>query len=451
MSTGLRPVGTGPTTGPGSGARSGPKAGEPGDSTGPDGVAVDPANPATGDGAAMIGAARWAWILEPRTDSTARDSSARVWGLDGPERLRRILERAGVPNVRSLPAEAPPPDRVDGPCAILRGDQFYDERLVVGLLEAGPETLLGRDPAIDGRGEWLAARIDGERIGEMTELLRTCEVDGTARRPDDVLGAVPVDVAPAYNPELRKFDPPFVFPARCEAVRETENRIFAAAYKGLTDLVTKWVWPLPAREMVRVCARQGVSANSVTTLSWLMAILTFLLFAEGWFGLGLACGWLMTFLDTVDGKLARCTLTSSRLGHFFDHSLDLIHPPIWWVGFGMGLAGTLTGVEWVSGVIVVSYLVGRALEGIFLFSFDMEIFLWRPFDGLFRQVISRRNPNLLLLTVGLLAGRPDLGFLAVAVWAVASNAVHLVCLVQALAQRRRGVPVRSWYEVQEAA
>jgi len=420
---------------------------------------VDPsARAASGPGSgparsrvAPVEAARWAWILEPRTDSGARDSSARVWGLDGPERLRRILARACVPNVRTLPAEAPPPERVDGPCVVLRGDQFYDERLVVGLLAAGPETVLSPQPPHEGRGDWVAARVAGERIGEVTALLRDCEVEGSAPRPAGLLASLPVDVAPAYNPELRKSDPPFVFPARGESVRETENRVFAAAYKGLTDVVTKWVWPLPAREIVRICARHGVSANMVTTFSWLLAAVTFVLFVRGWFGIGLACGWVMTFLDTVDGKLARCTLTSSRLGHVFDKSLDLVHPPIWWVGFGLGLGSVMPDAEWVSGVIVLCYLIGRALEGIFMLAFHMEIFLWRPFDGFFRQIISRRNPNLLLLSAGTLAGRPDLGFLAVAVWALVSNAVHAVRLVQAFLQRRRGVAIRAWYEVQEAA
>ena len=32
----------------------------------------------------------------------------------------------------------------------------------------------------------------------------------------------------------------------------------------------------------------------------------------------------MTFLDTVDGKLARCTIASSKLGNIFDHGIDLV-------------------------------------------------------------------------------------------------------------------------------
>ncbi len=48
-------------------------------------------------------------------------------------------------------------------------------------------------------------------------------------------------------------------------------------------------------------------------------------------------GWLMTFLDTVDGKLARVTVTSSRLGDVLDHGLDIIHPPLWYIAWGVGL------------------------------------------------------------------------------------------------------------------
>ena len=44
----------------------------------------------------------------------------------------------------------------------------------------------------------------------------------------------------------------------------------------------------------------------------------------------------MTFLDTVDGKLARTTLTSSKWGDIFDHGIDLVHPPFWYVAWGAG-------------------------------------------------------------------------------------------------------------------
>jgi phosphatidylglycerophosphate synthase len=231
-----------------------------------------------------------------------------------------------------------------------------------------------------------------------------------------------------------------------EAVRSTENRIFRSAYKGLTDLVTKWIWPLPAREVTRLLARRGVRPNAVTAWSYLLTVLALLLFARGDFALGLVCGWGMTFLDTVDGKLARCTLTSSRIGHVLDHGLDLVHPPFWWIAFAMGVGLTQPGVELAMWVTVVGYLLGRGLEGLFMLAFQMEIFLWRPFDGFFRTIIARRNPNLLLLTIGVAASRPDLGFFAVAAWTAICNVVHVVRLAQAAAARRRGEAVHSWYD-----
>ena len=102
--------------------------------------------------------------------------------------------------------------------------------------------------------------------------------------------------------------------------------------------MTKWLWPWPAFWVTRWCAARGISANMVTAASLVLAILAMGLFARGYFGAGLVAAWLMTFLDTVDGKLARVTLTSSRIGNVFDHGIDLLHPPFWYVAWDMGLA-----------------------------------------------------------------------------------------------------------------
>jgi hypothetical protein len=73
----------------------------------------------------------------------------------------------------------------------------------------------------------------------------------------------------------------------------------------------------------------------------------------------------------------------------------------------------------------------------------MDMHTWTRFDSLFRLITARRNPNLIILTVATLAGRPDLGIVAVAVWTLVSMLVHTVRLVQAARQRRHG-PLHSW-------
>jgi phosphatidylglycerophosphate synthase len=150
----------------------------------------------------------------------------------------------------------------------------------------------------------------------------------------------------------------------------------------------------------------------------------------------------MTFLDTVDGKLARVTLTSSKWGNIFDHGIDLIHPPFWWWAWYVGVQQgphPLPGGDWMLGVVLVGYVAQRVVEGVFMRRFGMHIHSWRPFDGWFREITARRNPNLILLTGTALLGRPDVGFAAMALWTALSFVVHLVQFGQALAAPKGGV------------
>ena len=158
----------------------------------------------------------------------------------------------------------------------------------------------------------------------------------------------------------------------------------------------------------------------------------------------------MTFLDTVDGKLARVTVTSTKLGNVFDHGIDLIHPPLWYFAWGIGLALEPPVIAGVSlnvlyAVILAGYVGGRLCEGAFqLFIARFSIFTWRPFDSWFRLIAARRNPNMIALTVSLALGRPDLGLLAVAVWTVVSTALLVLRLSSAAQAKVRGKAVRSW-------
>ena len=114
-----------------------------------------------------------------------------------------------------------------------------------------------------------------------------------------------------------------------------------------------------------------------------------LAFARGEFGFGLAAAWAMTFLDTVDGKLARVTQNSSPFGHWFDHGLDLSHPPVWWGAWALGLGVSLGSVA--AAVVLGGYLVGRIVEGIFILVCGFETHSWRRLDSFFRLITARRN------------------------------------------------------------
>jgi phosphatidylglycerophosphate synthase len=352
-------------------------------------------------------------------------SSLRIWGLTSPARLQRQLQRAGAD------AQEAAADRV----VVLRADWVYDEALVRGLVGAADDVALRSE-----QGELVALCVAAADSAQAAALLAQGRAPAAAREVS------PVQVADSYNDKLRKREPPYLLPLTEQNLPAIERRTFSGAYKGVTDLVTLYVWPRPARYVTGWCARAGITPNQVTSASLVLVLAAMWLFWTGHYATGLVAAWGMTFLDTVDGKLARVTLRSSRFGDIFDHSIDLIHPPFWWWAWIVGLGAVGLPLEYPAltlWTIVAGYVLQRLEEGAFIGCFGMDMHVWQRFDSRFRLITARRNPNLLLLTVSVLFGRPDLGIQAVAIWTVLCLVVHALRLAQAGLARRRG-PLRSW-------
>ncbi|MDP3859120.1 MAG: CDP-alcohol phosphatidyltransferase family protein [Stagnimonas sp.] len=362
-----------------------------------------------------------------------------LWGMPAAERLRRALVRAGIREVQILGHAALP--ALSGPVLLVSNRWVFDETLLKDLSKQ-PDTLL-----VDSASGRLVAALVGAL--EATEVAAVIAADGSADGlPRNLRRADAVSLSGAFNNALRKREAPYLLRLEPRTRDAVERRMFDASYKGVTDLVTKYLWPRPAQLVTSWCARLGISPNQVTFVGLLLVLASFWLFWHGHYGWGLLSGWLMTFLDTVDGKLARVTLTSSAIGNVFDHGIDLIHPPFWWWAWviGLGAYGTpLAGetVHWVLWVILAGYVLQRILEGIFMRSFGMHVHVWRPFDSFFRLITARRNPNLVILTPAWLLGRPDIGIVLVALWTGACLLVHAVQIMQGLAARRHG-KLESW-------
>ncbi len=379
-----------------------------------------------------------AWVL---TEPASRP--VEIWGLTTAERLTRALVACGLSPadiaIGSSPSAAPDERSV----VMLHASYVFDDRLVQALVGSTNTALVVEDGEARVR-RCVAAHVDHRCLSAAQRALVGHDVGERELREAGIVSMLPHELVQGYSAKLRSQTPPFLLPANAGSVAAIERRLFDASYKGVTDLVTKWVWPAPARWVTSWLARRGVKPNTVTAWSWVLAAATGLLFAKGWFAWGLLLGWVMTFLDTVDGKLARVTLTSTKGGDVFDHSLDLLHPPLWYLAWGMGVGPDGLWRDPAVTVTVWGYLVGRLIEGLFLLVWKTEIHNWRPIDSWFRTVTARRNPNLILLTLGVFAGRPDLGMVLVAAWTVVSVGFHTVRLAQACLERVRGHDVEPW-------
>lgn len=257
------------------------------------------------------------------------------------------------------------------------------------------------------------------------------------------------DEAGIFDEALRKRERPFAERLVPAAVPAIERASYVGAYKGVTDVLTKYLWPEWALFLTRSCTRAGITPNQVTATGSALCVVATIAFWYGWFWSGLAMGLLFMVLDTVDGKLARCTITASRLGNAWDHGVDLVHPPFWWWAWAAGCTPygrpLADATFWtVVGAMVFGYVGQRLIEGAFIVRYGMHIHVWRRFDSDFRLVTARRNPNMILLLAGLLIFRPDWGIEAVAVWTMLSLGVHLVRLIEAIRLERQGVAITSW-------
>ena len=157
-------------------------------------------------------------------------SPVRVWGLTPTDRLNRFLERKGI-------LVADDVNHTDGArdVLILRGDHVYDDRLLDALI-ANPNVAM-RSGEDDG-APIVAAHV----------------APGDAATPlDEMDGVPPSALAADARLALLKAETPFALEVTEANRRTIERRLYDSSYKGVTDVVTKWVWPTPARWSVGVC------------------------------------------------------------------------------------------------------------------------------------------------------------------------------------------------------
>jgi phosphatidylglycerophosphate synthase len=295
----------------------------------------------------------------------------------------------------------------------------------------------------DGRPILIHVPADGDSSSVLAAMASGAPYEG------DAFETIDADTADFSYQNLRKRDRPFVMRLDAANPDAVERAAYDASYKGVTDILTLHLWRKPAFYLTRWAAEAGLSPNAVTAIGAALCVAAFFLFYNGWYWTGIAAGFGFMVLDTVDGKLARCTGQSSEWGNIFDHGVDLIHPPFWWWAWAEGLDAYGRPFERVYellivGAIVAGYVAQRVIEGIFVRRYGMHIHVWRHIDSRFRLITARRNPNMVILVVALLFGRPDLGIELVALWTILSLIFHAVRLAQANARRDRGQPVVSW-------
>jgi len=399
-------------------------------------------------------------------DATAPESALHVFGMSLVERQLAALDRlnssAEIASVvvEHAPGVIPslPPEliaRLGVTLAEARGG--LAERIQRALAEAGrPLLALPGDAILDTRllakllsGAESAAALGGE-AAQRTALLRLApdarlapsdarELRGFAEAQlrAGALRELSLHEIAEHITNLRRNQPAYAFRISAHEVAATERWLFWSNYKGSTDFLTRWVFPPFVWAALRPLARWRVHPNWVTGLAVALCFGAIPLWATQHWVLGFAAAYVMAVLDSVDGKLARLTYTTSRIGDVLDHGTDLIHPPFWYAAWAWGLAGGPHGASFdLTLWMFVVYAFDRMLAAVFKAIAGRSIHGYAPIDVKMRTFISRRNVNLPVFTLMLPLGLGNEAIALVVAWQVVCAVFHGVRTAQVAIELR---------------
>jgi hypothetical protein len=398
-----------------------------------------------------------------------------VFGQSLVERHIRAARRAGIAP-QDVIVDLGPGEDLQLPAElkvrIVRRDGALGSRLAAALAQdcgGQPMLAVAGDLALDQRlfpelakreGNWLARDSSFATAPAMLRLTNLPDAAATAADwPALARALLAAGISELHQEDftahiavLRRNLPFWLHPVRDEqARREVERFMFKASYKGSTDFFTKYIYPPLVWLLVRPLARARVHPNTVTLVSILLTFLAVPLFAQGWWIMGLLCAYGMSVLDSVDGKLARLTFTDSKLGNALDHGLDIVHPPLWYLGWAFGLAGlglhggalptpeAALAAPLVQGALVMIgfYVLDRLVLMVYKLRFGRGLHAHARIDGLVRTFISRRNINLPLFTLGLILGVASQVFWFIVAWQIATVAWHAGRVTWILAKKEK--------------
>jgi phosphatidylglycerophosphate synthase len=384
-------------------------------------------------------------------DAGAASGAETVFGLTPVERLLRSLARLKLRPDEVLLSGGSPPGRIPSGLTVrqvLEGGSVGDR--LAAYLAAQPGLVLALDGAgvVDGRlieflarqTSALAAIGEGEADPAAAAMLSDADAGALDPSGSTLYGALEGAIGsgrirrlaqgefPSFIANLRRDLPFYLFRVTDAAGAGRAARfLFRSNYKGSTDFLTKWVYPPLVWRLTNFATRSGIHANAITLVSIGLAALAVPLFAAGDWVAGFLAAYAMSVLDSVDGKVARVTMSDSWIGNLLDHGLDILHPPFWYFAIAWGIAGgDMAAGPFIAAVLLfVVYVADRLVLMVSKARWGYGLHAHAPIDARIRTWIARRNTNLVLLTVGYLAGRLPEAFYLVLVWQALTLAWHV--------------------------
>ncbi len=268
-----------------------------------------------------------------------------------------------------------------------------------------------------------------------TELPVAARLSATSRRTWATAGlaswlhddpALSLSALDTYSPSHRGLVPFHLIAIDTPADAATATRtLIRASQKRALDLPALLFNPIFENRLVFWLCHTRITPNQVTLFTAIPGTVTALLFLNGWLRVGTLLAYVVAILDGVDGKLARTTLRTSRLGEL-EHILDFFIEQVWYLTVTIFLA-IHTGKHelwWIGGGLMACDCLDKSLYGLGHRLFKKHLDELGPFDRQFRLIGGRRNIYLLIFILGFWADFAPQTLVLAFAWALCTVLVH---------------------------
>ncbi len=304
-----------------------------------------------------------------------------------------------------------------GDFLLIRGEWLIDPRLLAALLLA-PQPQWLQAPHATPHTLPVAARLSPALLHGWATAGLASWLQASPPLPPETLDT--------YLPSHRGHKPFYLqaVTVPVEAVAATQTLI-AASQKQALDLPALLLHPMFENRLVFGLCQTPITPNHVTLFNAFLGAVIAGLFLNGWLRLGILLAHVVAIFDGVDGKLARTTLRTSRLGEI-EHIIDFFVEQAWYLTLTAFLATSTSSpsVWWIGGGLMAADLLDKLLYMLGHILLGKQLDELGCFDRRFRLLGGRRNVYLWILLLGFWAGFPPQALIVSCGWALCTLTVH---------------------------
>ena len=236
----------------------------------------------------------------------------------------------------------------------------------------------------------------------------------------------------SYVPSMRKEIKAFwVDIDSKEDITKAQRLLIENACKGRNDLLATYVNKPIENFIVDRLVNSRITPNWVTVLTNVVAYSATFLFFKGYLLPASLLTFIVSFMDGVDGKLARVKLAASNLGKM-EHAFDFLFEHSWYIALALWL-GDSYGIR---PLLLCTFVIlfdsfshrcggafGKAIRNRPLADYGRIEQLFRKFDG-------RKNSYIIFILIGVLLNKPMWSLVAIGIWSFVSTVFYLVRTIQ---------------------